>query len=119
MGSAGGDALIGVRWLFVLITIGCAIWAGRQLHFPGGRRFAFRAEHTVEREQTRAPDRGPAEVAGGGKEALADSGARDAAHLRVAETASLHPNDHLRETARATLDAARKRRQSLTGQLRP
>ncbi|MEU9482413.1 hypothetical protein AB0D83_01855 [Streptomyces decoyicus] len=53
------------------------------------------------------------------KEALADSGARDAAHLRVARTTSLHQNDHRRKTARVELDAARKRRQSLTGKLRP
>ncbi|MFC9235158.1 hypothetical protein ACFTZK_01625 [Streptomyces decoyicus] len=53
------------------------------------------------------------------KEALADSGARDAAHLRVAQAPSLHQNDHRRRTARIELDMARKRRQCLTGKLRP
>ncbi|MFI0217658.1 hypothetical protein [Streptomyces lydicus] len=83
------------------------------------RRFAVRIENAVAAENAfRAQQKAliaQAEVQL--QEALADTGARDAARLQVAQTTSLYRNDHRRKTARAELDAARERSQALTGKL--
>ncbi|GAA2330338.1 hypothetical protein Scani_34070 [Streptomyces caniferus] len=89
-------------------------------HEEGGvRRFAVRIENAVAAENTfRAQQKAlTAQAEKNLKEALADTGARDTARLHLAQATSLHKIDHRRKTARAELDAARKRWQSLTGKL--
>ncbi len=83
------------------------------------RRFTVRIENAVAAENAfRAQQK--ALIAQGErelKEALADTGARDAARLHVAQATSLHRHDRRRKTARAELDAARKQWQRLTGKM--
>ncbi|GAB7036070.1 hypothetical protein AB0G35_24315 [Streptomyces sp. NPDC021749] len=83
------------------------------------RRFAVGIENAVAEENAFRAQR-KALMTQAEKElqkAQADTGARDAARLHVEHTTSLHQHDRRRKAARAELDAARSRWQSLTGKL--
>ncbi|MFD9208719.1 hypothetical protein ACFVZM_20880 [Streptomyces sioyaensis] len=85
----------------------------------GVRRFAVRIENAVAAENAfRAQQKALITQAEKElQEARADTGARDAARLHLTQMTTLHQHDRQRKAARAELEAARKRWQTITGKL--